>query len=135
MDKYSWSFDRDAEFWYASADSIEACIAEAKTENEDDSDTVYIGENTPFVPHVDVDLMLERIVEEAFEFVGEVSEDWRACDYKKREELDELSASTDQVVTDWMRKYGYYPVFYQVENIKPYPLANNPELIGGEDDG
>lgn len=107
MYKYAWGFDRYAKRWFAGADSIKDCIAEAKTENENDSDTVYIGEIIPFVPHVDVYLMLERIKKEAFDIIGDFSEDWRPFDYNKCDALDELSVSTDQVVTDWMRKYGY----------------------------
>ena len=129
MEKYSWNFDEDAEFWYNDAqDTVEECIEDAKEtikENDEDwHDHVYVGNNIPFVPVVDAESVLEDIQERASEFVGEVADDWDAFNYKKHDELDELSNALSVVVRDWMKKYGYYPHFYAVENIKSYPLKS-----------
>lgn len=125
MDKYSWSFDGDAALWRNSADSIKDCISEAETENGYDgyeNETVYIGANVPFIPTVDAESILDQIQEDAGEFAGEIGCEWDAYSYKKMDEITELNDALTKVVHDWMRKYGYYPNFYQVNNIKPYPL-------------
>ena len=125
MNKYYWSFDGDAELWNNSANSVEDCIFQANTENGYDGyehETVYIGESVPFVPTVDAESVLEQIQADACEFAGEIGEEWNAYNYKKMDEIAELNDALTKVVHDWMRKYGYYPNFSQVNNIKPYPL-------------
>lgn len=135
MNKYSWNFDGNAEAWYNdSHDTIEECIEEAR-KDDDSYDTVYVGENIPFVPTVDAELLLDRISEEAYEFAGDVAENWRGYDYKKREELDELSEELSEVVHAWMKKYGYYPAFWQVIDVKPYPLKEKAKkVLEGEEE-
>lgn len=125
MNKYSWSFDGDAELWSNSADSVEDCIFQANTENGYDGyehETVYIGENAPFVPTVDAESVLDQMQEDAGEFAGEIGNEWYAYSYEKMDEIAELNDALTKVVHDWMRKYGYYPYFFRVDNIKPYPL-------------
>lgn len=124
MDKYSWSFNGDAEHWYEGADTIEDCIAQAKEQiaKDDDIQFVYIGENIAFTPTVDAGLVLERIEEEAYEFC-ELAEDWEAVNYKEQEELFELSDQLTAIVQDWLKKNNREPYFYSVENIKEYSLG------------
>ena len=124
MDKYSWSFDGDAERWYESADSIAECITEARaaeSAEEEPRDTVYIGKNVPFIPSVDAESVLESVEEDAYEFC-ELGEDWSACDRKMKNELEELSETLSSAVKVWLKKYGREPSFYVVEGIKPYAL-------------
>lgn len=127
MEKYSWNFNEDAELWDNDAhDTIEACAEDATATaaeyGKDYHKTVYVGENSPFVPYVDAEAILEAVEEQACEFAGEIGGDWYACDSKKPEQLEELSGALTAVVNEWMKKYGYYPEFYAVENVKAYPL-------------
>lgn len=126
MDKYSWSFDGDAERWYESADSIAECIADARDSvargDSEPADTVYIGVNVPFVPRVDAESVLETVEEDAYEF-NEVGEDWDAFDtHKMKDELEELSDTLSGAVNAWLKKYGREPSFYAIEGIKSYAL-------------
>ena len=135
MNKYSYNFDENAEAWYNdSHDTIEECIDEAR-KYDDSYDTVYVGENIPFVPTVDAELLLDRISEEAYEFAGDFAENWYGYDYNKRGELDELSNELSKVVHAWMKKYGYYPEFWQVTNIEPYPLKEEAEAALAQEGG
>lgn len=134
MGKYSWDFDKDAEFWNnGTFDTVEECIEDAiqflKTEIEDSDEyptVVYIGENREFVPEVDGLNILEHLEEQASEQCGEISNDWETYDWKDREkrdkEISELENELNKVVIDWLTKYKRMPNFYTVENIKEYPL-------------
>lgn len=130
MDKYSWSFDGDAERWYESAGSISECLAEAKAAiargDAEPAATVYIGINVPFIPSVDAESVLESIEEQAYEFC-ELGEDWCACDARK-DELEELSDTLSSSVKAWLKKYGREPDFYAVQNIKPYALYTEKKV-------
>lgn len=125
MDKFYWSFDRNAELWHESGETIEDCIGQAQKLNDADYKTVYIGESVPFVPseHLNVDVLLDDLEEQAFEFAGEAAEDWRSYEYKKREETNELTAAIGKVVEDWLRKYGRFPTFCCIENVVEYSLC------------
>ena len=132
MDKYSWSFNGDAELWYEGADTIEECTAQAKVaiENgiEPPTDTVYIGKNTPFNPTVDAESVLETIEEQAYEFCDEAAEDWESFDpHKDSEIVSELSDALTSVVNTWLKKHDREPYFYKVDGVKAYPLiASKP---------
>lgn len=124
MDKYYWSFDKHAEMWYESGESVEDCIKQAREMNDDGHKNVYIGESIEFVPaeHLNVDVLLDDLEEQAYEFAGEAAEDWHTYEYKKRAEMEELTTAVSKVVEDWLRKYGRYPTFCCIENVAEYSL-------------
>lgn len=126
MPEYTWNFDDGEEYWRNDVyESVEKCIEEAITylkENNDEYESIYVGQTIPFLPHVDAEQVLESIQEDAWEEVGELGEEWNAYDYKKKNEIDELSEALTKVVHEWMKKYGYYPSMFTIRNIKNYPL-------------
>ena len=124
MAKYYWNFDKNAEVWYEFGNSIEECIQQAREMNDANYQTVYIGESIPFVPseHLNVDALLDNLEEQAYEFAGEAAEDWRTYEYKKREEMAELTDSIGRIVDEWLKKYGRYPTFCSIENVTGYNL-------------
>lgn len=124
MDKYWWNFHQDAEVWYESGASVDDCIRQAKEMNDGGYQTVYIGEAVPFIPseHLNVDVLMDDLEEQAYEFAGEVAEDWRAYEYKKIAENQELSEAIGTVVDDWLKKHGRYPNFSQIANVAEYEL-------------
>lgn len=122
MEKYSWSFDGDAERWCESADTIAECIAQARaSEERGDNIAVYIGENISFGVSVDAESVLEQIASEAYDFC-ELAEDWDIYDHKKQDELNELSEQLTAVVKAWLTKNNREPSFWKVEGIKRYSL-------------
>ena len=130
MDKYTWHFDGNAEMLGNDThNTVEDCIADARralAERDYMTDTppkaVFVGECVAYTPRVDVDSVLENLEEQAAEFAGDVGGDWDAYDYKKREEMDELEETLSAAVIEWLKKYGYAPSFYAVQDIKEYPL-------------
>lgn len=124
MEKYSWNFYGDAEEWRNDPyNTITKCISvarEAEPAEEEPRKYVYVGENVPFIPTVDAYTVLEQIGENAYEFC-ESAEDWYPQD-AGQEELDELSGHLTEVVQTWLKKYHREPYFWQVQNIKRYPL-------------
>lgn len=124
---YTWSFDRDAEIWgNEEYDTVEACLYDAKGEARLDESqmAVYIGECVPFLPEADCTDILDRLEEQAGEMCGEVGGDWDAYNWNEKEELQELNDSLTTVVCDWLKKYGYYPGFYAIQNIREYLLMD-----------
>lgn len=128
MDKYSWSFDRDAEIWCAGESTIRKCLAAAKEATKEYGvynkapSVVYIGENILYTPSVDAEDILDKIAEDAWDFAGEAAEGWDAYNSKKQDELDELSEQITKNVKQWLKKYKYEPNFCAIQNIRKYSL-------------
>lgn len=133
MDKYSWSFDDCAETWGNDThNTIEECLEDARESIRNgshwesygycDDPIVYIGENIEFVPSVSAYQVLEAIEEQASDECGECADGWESYDYQKRDEVQELSDMLGYVVCEWMKKYGYYPKMWVIDNIKSYSL-------------
>lgn len=128
MEKYSWSFNENAEIWYEAADTIAECISQASvSEERGDNNVVYIGENVAYSVSVDAETVLEQVAEEAYDFC-ELAEDWDAYDRKKPNELEELSEQLTSVVKSWLKKYNRDPCFWRVKNIIRYNLEDWPKL-------
>lgn len=120
--EYTWNFNKDAELWNNEIFTTESeCINDAKDYMTAES-VVYVGEVVHFGISVDSEIMLDALEEEAFEFCGESSEGWNAYDHKKRDEINELNEQLSSIVSEWMKKYGYEPYFYAVENITQFSL-------------
>lgn len=124
MEKYWWSFYQDSEIWTESGTSVADCIEQAKELNDADYQTVYIGEAVPFVPseHLNVDVLMDDLEQQAYEFAGEVAEDWHAYAYKETEANRELSEAIGEIVDKWLKKHGRYPGFCQIANVAEYDL-------------
>jgi hypothetical protein len=123
---FTWSFDRLAEVWGNDVySSVDECIVAARAEDElcgGRHGAVYVGETAPFVPSASVDLVLDMIEGTAADECGEIGHDWDAYDNSKQAELDELQLVMDRVICAWLRKYGYWPEFYSVEDVREYVL-------------
>lgn len=124
MSKYYWNFDENEELWHEFGESVEDCIRQAREMKEDDCKIVYIGEGVPFVPseHLNLDILLDALEEQAYEFAGEAAEDWCTYEYKKQEEMAELTTAIGRLVDGWLKKYGRYPTFCYIKNIVGYDL-------------
>lgn len=132
--KYTWNFDEDAELWQNDDFStVEECIEDANyyaDEENLENGNVYVGEVIPFKLSVDAKSVLDKLQEDVFEFAGEASESWELYDYKKKNELEELSRALTDTVNAWLKKYKREPVFYSIQNIEAYPI--NKEQGNGQ---
>lgn len=127
MDKFSWSFSQDVEFWYASGKTVEDCIAQAEAQNADDdcaNQFVYIGENVVYEPYVNAETVLEWLCDQAWDQCEEAAESWEPYDIHRQDELDELSNQLSDVVIAWLKKVGREPDFYSIQRVRRYPLSN-----------
>ena len=122
---YTWSFKKDVEIWGSGEyNTIAECLKEAREEAKRDKQqtVVYIGECIPWEPRVNEYTVLDQLEEDACYECGEVGCDWQPYSWKKREERKELADILTNAVCDWMKKYGYYPDFYKIEDIKEYRI-------------
>lgn len=118
MKKYSWDFDESAEIWDNDTfDTIEECVKDALENKEGDETSIFVGENKRFKPKVDSEIILDRMMDQAWEEVGEVAERWDSYDYSKSEEIEELDTRLTEVVMKWFEEFGYSPNMWSIENI------------------
>lgn len=122
---YTWSFDRDAEIWDNDEyDTVKECVDAAKAEMdlEEGQSYVYVGECVPYSPEADCTDILDRMQEQAAEMCGEVGDNWEPYDWRKKDELEELNDILTVAICAWLKKYGYYPGCYRIQNIREYLL-------------
>lgn len=116
---YTWSKHEDDGVWTNATFGTEAeCIRDAAESGE--SGVIYIGECTdPYSPCPDVDSMLERLEEDAYEEYGEVTEGWQPLDTKNHEaEYERLVAAVTDAVNTYLAETNQTPDFYHIRNIR-----------------
>jgi hypothetical protein len=128
--KYSWSKNQSDEIWYHERfDTIEECIRDAVDNyGKKPGDQIAVGICEDYVPHVDVNTLLDKAGEDAYEECGEVAEDWPAFSRQKGyEDADKLQEKIDKVFNDWLEETHQVPEFYSIK-----PLADMVTIPGGE---
>lgn len=121
-----WMFNiNESEIWIGEEyntkkEAIEEGIKEVLEENKSRSaygDTYnyfHVGQIEKVVPcGVDVDWILENVAENTIDGM-EVGEDY--LNDVEKNHLDELEEKLNEVLFDWMDKYGYKPTFFKIEN-------------------
>ncbi len=109
----------------------------------DEMDTFYVGKIVEFVPHVSADNILQGLVEEAWDSVGDPADGW--LKNVKGDHEDELTEQLTNTVNNWLIRHGHVPTFFKVEAVESYEVPdtpqrpqdpNQPELpgIGGQED-
>jgi hypothetical protein len=130
--KYTWTENQDDEIWYNDRfDSIEECIKDAIGQGKKPGDKIAVGICEDYVPHVDVDTLLDRANEEAYEECGDVVGDWpEFIALKGYAYADKLQEKMDKAFNEWLEETHQVPHFYHI-----YPLSDMVEIRGGEADG
>lgn len=124
--KYTWETQADKEIWeHDKFDTIDECLRDAWQNYEIEPGTkIAIGICEDYVPHIDVDFLLDRVGEDAYEEVGEVAEDWPYFESRKGyHRADELQEAIDKVFQEWLVKTNQVPNFYHI-----LPLADLYEV-------
>ena len=112
--KYAWSRHSDDEIWYGGpCDSIKECVEEAIAEGYELSDTFAIGliENYKINTNL-ADIIIERLQEDAYDEVGEVSDGW--LDSATPDDIARLDCRLSQLVSDWLKEVKEEPNFYTI---------------------
>lgn len=117
--KYTWTDNPTDEIWKgARFDTIEECIEDAKQCGKEIGTTIAIGICEDYIPHVNCELMLDRLGEEAYEECGEVAEGFLYFENGKGyKDIESLQERMDKVLGEWLRENKQYPGFYRI-----YPL-------------
>lgn len=122
---YTWMHCPDTDIWDNDTfDSIEECVEDAKLCGMQVGDSIYIGEcKKAEIGGVYFDDVLERVEEDMYDKVGEVSEDWDISStygsYKDREPIyEKYNDKLRQLVIDYIKEIGETPSFYSIVNIQ-----------------
>lgn len=123
---YTWNFKRNEKVWENDEyDTIRECFEAAKREADESQPVVYIGESVRYSPKANCTDILDRFLDDAWEMCGEEYDcDWKPYNRHKKDELEELNNSLTPIICGWLKKYGYYPEFYEIKSIKEYFLYN-----------
>lgn len=112
--KFAWSRSKTDEIWRGGpCDTVKECVEEARLEDYNDTDTFAIGYVEPYqVQCVNSDQIIEFLQQDAYDEVGEVTDDWLRCITKEQRET--LESRVLNVVLQWLRDCREEPTFYKV---------------------
>ncbi|MGM9519545.1 MAG: hypothetical protein ACI3WS_02610 [Phascolarctobacterium sp.] len=122
-DKFAYSFDN--EVYSCEYDSVEEALADAKQEvksGQEDAEVVYIGRVYEFEPCVDVDLVIERIQDDAEDETGECADDYLDC--VRLADLQKLESMLTETFNKWAAETYNEPNFNIVKEIQEYSLED-----------
>lgn len=113
-EKYAWSRRSDDDIWHGGpCETIRECVEEAIDDGYTLTDTFAIGLIEKYNINVDfADIIIEYLQQDAYEEVGEVSEDW--LDYIDRSKIAELNDRIHKVVVEWIKEVNEEPTFYSI---------------------
>lgn len=116
----TWNYSEHDELWsHDEFDTEEECIADAK-ENYDlkIGDTIAIGTVYPYLVCADVDNLLERLEEDAYEECGEAAEDWDVSSRRHYDkEMDKLQDEVTGCINRYLQNIKEVPSFYKIDDI------------------
>lgn len=135
--KYAFAVDSE-EYFTGEYDSIEDAFEEGIQEaeedagNYDDEVVVYAGEILNFVPIVDADYVIERILDSVNEGCYECIEGYLTD--VKREDRDMLQEMLTKTFNEWAEKTNNKPNFFIVEDWeeKIVKVNDEPSVQKGE---
>ena len=127
MSKEKWMYSiGENDVWISGQyDTKEEAIEECKkdyflTINKDV--TCYVGRVDLYCPFIDVDDVIERLQEDAYEHCGEASGDFLGA---TRDEVNELHDRLNKVFNEWLAEYDHQPTFGKMEDIEEIPMNHD----------
>lgn len=110
-----WCYGFNEEEFQGVFDTREEAINEAKDYIDDES-TVFLGR----IKEVDVRLPAWILLDKLGEIVYDQTGDYAAgyLSDVKQEHEDELDKELNKVLLSWMKKHGYEPWFYSVDDVE-----------------
>jgi len=116
----TWSYSENDEIWqHDNFETEEECVLDAKENYRMKSgESIAIGTVYPYTVSIDVETMLERIEEDAYEECGEAAESWVISSRKHfGKEMDDLQEKVTELVDAYLDKISEKPTFSKVDNI------------------
>lgn len=117
---YTWSESTTDVIWQHDLfETEEECIKDAKESYyKRAGEEIAVGTAVPYEVSADVDCVLERLEEDAYDECGEAADDWNISTRKGREkEFDELQEKVTELVNEYLEKIGEKPDFYKIDDI------------------
>lgn len=116
---YSWNGE---DFKGDTFDTIKAALADAAAENDGDNTHVHVGKvehpsNSQFFP--DAGDVIDHMANQAYDYGGEYAEYYPDVSDEAKEELNVQLVA---LLEAWCQKHEVSPSFYQVSNVKEYPI-------------
>lgn len=117
-----WGYSLNGEDYFGLCDSKEEAIKEGEAEaREYEKDSFFVARAViTFQPHIYAEDVIEEIQQNAYDNGGEYAETY--LDDVQRKHRDELEEKLNEVLSNWINKYGYKPNFYSVEDVEIYRL-------------
>ena len=100
-------------------ENFEEIYEEEKGEKFDSriySKVFYVGKIERFIPSINVDSLLDDIVDNAYDEVGEVAEGFLSLISK--EEYDFLEERLNEALSEWLDETRNQPTFWKVSNVE-----------------
>ena len=100
-------------------ENFEEIYEEEKGEKFDSriySKVFYVGKIERFIPSINVDSLLDDIVDNAYDEVGEVAEGFLSLISK--EEYDLLEERLNEALSEWLDETRNQPTFWKVSNVE-----------------
>lgn len=80
----------------------------------------YVGQIVEYKPKLDVEVIIERLMDNAFDYLGDYAEGFLA-DLTGRQE-DELERDLQVILDKWLDKYDLLPKGYHLVSIQRVPV-------------
>lgn len=78
----------------------------------------YIGEAVNFSYVVDADMVIEDVVDQAYEQCGEAADGFLDFNSITSEQVKELQKSLQSAFDNWLKEYNLTPTFYAIDNVE-----------------
>ncbi len=111
----NWCYSYNGEEFTGDYDNREDAIDEAMSYVDEETLFIYVGKIKEIELSADVDMLIERLAEHAYERGGDYAEDY--LDNVTKEEFRELEDGINDVLLKWIDKY-HKPNFWEVVNIE-----------------
>ncbi len=127
-----WCYSINDEYFkgtYPSKQSaLEEAVRYANELNLSDDTRIRVGISNDYVPTVDEEHMIEKVIEDAdSEMDSDLVDGW--LDNTTNESLNILCQRLSKVFNDWLKEFGYEPNFFTVSDIEEYTLGELNEQI------
>ena len=104
---------------------VEAIMKGRKEAICEEVDTYYVGLMEMYKPKINLDILIEQIVDDAYDECGECSEDFLSD--VKNSALIWLEDALNKVLSDWLKKYNLTPDFGKVSQVAEYQVKDQME--------
>lgn len=119
-----YAYSHNAEEFYAYHESRDEAIREGSEYAEEDQYYIYTGRIVNPNLSIDVDWILERLGDLAYDLTGGASSDYGFLDGVTAEEEKELEIKLNKVLKEWLDKY-HMVNFYTVDKISRHEIKGD----------